>query len=1011
MPLGKEQIEEIALRVVSRLNADEAAGKPSADGDIFVPFDSKPDGKSRVSFEFETQAQLEDYLDQHPAADKKLHSVKPQKSRRGPAEAQPEERTIRLRDEQGKEHVVREQQIADYGWESHSVSLAQVTPHTKIFFADGASKLYSELTAEEKRKVDGAIKEGVAHTRGMNDYTKVNLDTLQKNMNRNLSRYSTGVREVRNNSSRPVGKTTSASLAKKMEKTGSALLERYAPAMTKVSRGKMETFVESYIGAVRSAIDDDSLKGIAESDIDEYFRSDIKTLLHQEIETRRRSMGDHGIRHAVANAMNSAKMLDELSKSGVAVSGIDKLMALSIQVNHDIGYTVGAVATDTSKGKLHKGYSTQLLDEGVARQERIFGTDRAREFINIVDTHDVNDINWETYPVASAVRLADSITLFGEDKVQDLFVRSPKALEVVGRMRLAAESGDEELALSLKKELHGIVDEGEYEEEDKEALHQQVSEMSESGFSTTLDILSRFSGRITELSYDGDAKKMIVGMKYSKEGEIVDSVFGDKTSARQFEKFIADMGTGESEGGVTDFKSNGRVAFSLRRDTETDSDKDGTTEHSEVLADFAKHTVRPTLSKARLALKEGDGKGALESLKNERDKFSDKEWLDIEKLFRENDGDLGAVYAALSKWPLLARELMYLGRGGSMDVKSSLNGGNSRRNSRVARIASSRWFSRFAGLTDEEKQEVVEKVKAKLNQGDDGKQDADEKSDDGKQDAAESYGYSVDGLDDEGETEEGETEEGETEEGETEEGETEEGDDTEITVDIDGTLDEAGTEAENAELEDEGSDEGIVEIPVGDAGLPDGEPGSEPAEQAGDLVEQMADGLEFEKDAQFQGGREDVLSLVRDTVKMVNSLVESLAGKEVQREASARRYAAIIDRVAASGYQCQRKDKDLMRDTGGVSKGRPREPNIKPPRERNRYKPQRQTSETRDRAMQDRDTRTSADKAQLLRGWQMQPKHRMPTDRNLGTRVHPDKSKFQKKQRKHDKAQLRREWQ
>jgi len=45
---------------------------------------------------------------------------------------------------------------------------------------------------------------------------------------------------------------------------------------------------------------------------------------------------------------------------------------------------------------------------------------------------------------------------------------------------------------------------------------------------------------------------------------------------------------------------------------------------------------------------------------------------------------------------------------------------------------------------------------------------------------------------------------------------------------------------------------------------------------------------------------------------------------------------AMIERVAKRGLQLQRKDKDLMSDTGGVSKGREREPEIRPSREENK---------------------------------------------------------------------------
>jgi len=58
----------------------------------------------------------------------------------------------------------------------------------------------------------------------------------------------------------------------------------------------------------------------------------------------------------------------------------------------------------------------------------------------------------------------------------------------------------------------------------------------------------------------------------------------------------------------------------------------------------------------------------------------------------------------------------------------------------------------------------------------------------------------------------------------------------------------------------------------------------------------------------------------------------------------------VRDVVAARGQQVRRKDKDLMRDTGGVSKGREREPTSKPPRDdsKSRYRQKKLTPEQQD---------------------------------------------------------------
>jgi len=72
------------------------------------------------------------------------------------------------------------------------------------------------------------------------------------------------------------------------------------------------------------------------------------------------------------------------------------------------------------------------------------------------------------------------------------------------------------------------------------------------------------------------------------------------------------------------------------------------------------------------------------------------------------------------------------------------------------------------------------------------------------------------------------------------------------------------------------------------------------------------------------------------------------------------RFEAIADSVArwvvaGRGNQVQRKDKDLMSDTGGISKGRDREPYLKPPRDdvKERYRDKRLNKDQKDEREED----------------------------------------------------------
>lgn len=72
----------------------------------------------------------------------------------------------------------------------------------------------------------------------------------------------------------------------------------------------------------------------------------------------------------------------------------------------------------------------------------------------------------------------------------------------------------------------------------------------------------------------------------------------------------------------------------------------------------------------------------------------------------------------------------------------------------------------------------------------------------------------------------------------------------------------------------------------------------------------------------------------------------------------------IAEKVAARGLQVNRKDKDLMSDTGGTSKGRDKKTPMKPPREdlKNRYRTKDKPSEEREKDIDrnhDKDTKAS----------------------------------------------------
>lgn len=627
----------------------------------------------------------------------------------------------------GEEIDINEKLVEQVGrneaknWKTSPVHKSQLTSDVLVKFPDGTSKKYKDLDDNEKQRVTDALEKGQAAHKGLNDYSKVDVTTFKSNMANNLSKYDNkDIEETKNESQDKANKENVDEFTKSAAKNAKSVIEKYSGAMSNVSRPMVENHTKNMITAISEGVKDGSLADVSQADLDDMIREDIKRLVHQEIETRGRSLGDHGIRHCTANSENSVNMLSQLKESGANITGKDKLMALTIQANHDMGYTMGQAAVDVmAKGAVGHQHNSGILSkdkEEQARYAKVFGKDAPR-MAEIIETHDSTDIDWEADPVASAVRLSDSIALFGKDKVQDLFLRSDKAIALACKLQLAASMApknpggepkrekfktDEDfskatekykinkaefdkpesqaqlkesrrLQSTVKEQLHGTIDEEEFDDNDKELLHKQVDEMTEEGFSTSMDILSRYSGRVKEIKFDKSSKVMNVDMGYSPEGQVLDGLFGDKMTHRQFGKFTDDMGSDKGsleavggDQGKTMFRSRktGKPIFQLNIDGF--SDKPESTAKTEAMKSFVKETARTDLNQARklmmpppAEIQKNIGK-AFDTLKKSRGKFSDEEWGKVESLFKDNADKPDVISKQLANWPVLKSERKFV---------------------------------------------------------------------------------------------------------------------------------------------------------------------------------------------------------------------------------------------------------------------------------------------------------------------------------------------------------------
>ena len=265
--------------------------------------------------------------------------------------------------------------------QSFKLDLGQIAPNDVVALPgpDGKSitKQFGDLTPAEREFTEKTLQTiGSFSHEGFSDYSTVDHKTFKANMARNLDfiadkKYP----ETANERTTPVRENAEAFKKTLAENLGN-LRRRYAVAVhSKAARQRLDEYADTLGRVIDEAVKDGSIGDVRECDLDAFIQEDMKLLVYQEMETRRRSMGDHGIRHLLGNALNSVALLDELRKGGISkdTDGMSKMLALTCQVNHDIGYSLGAVATDAGSGTYHKSYSGLIASQERDRYAKVFG--------------------------------------------------------------------------------------------------------------------------------------------------------------------------------------------------------------------------------------------------------------------------------------------------------------------------------------------------------------------------------------------------------------------------------------------------------------------------------------------------------------------------------------------------------------------------------------------------------------------------------------------------------------
>jgi hypothetical protein len=140
-------------------------------------------------------------------------------------------------------------------------------------------------------------------------------------------------------------------------------------------------------------------------------------LISQEHEAMARQLGDHGIHHIQGNIDMALDILDKVPGED---SDRAKAAVYVACVFHDTGYMTEPSRAFMDEG--HPRWSAEHYDENIRPiVAQAIGRRWAGQVTQIVATHAGTDIDWESDPVASAVRVADNAALFHREKLPPVF--------------------------------------------------------------------------------------------------------------------------------------------------------------------------------------------------------------------------------------------------------------------------------------------------------------------------------------------------------------------------------------------------------------------------------------------------------------------------------------------------------------------------------------------------------------------------------------------------------------
>lgn len=221
----------------------------------------------------------------------------------------------------------------------------------------------------------------------------------------------------------------------------SAEIASFADVLAPDSYGLLLRFVDETRALLDSAVRTQAMQGVDAVFSYELVRDLARKLVYQELVSRRRGMGDRGIRRIMANIQIGESMYAQLVPLGLA-GPRQRIMMRIIHVHQDLGHTAYAARVSFRGGRLHRAYGARIFVDETNRLRPLL-TPKELDLVRAaVATHSSEELPLSQEIVLALVRAADHLAPFSPFRVYKHLEGVAGASDYLDDMLDRARAGD-----------------------------------------------------------------------------------------------------------------------------------------------------------------------------------------------------------------------------------------------------------------------------------------------------------------------------------------------------------------------------------------------------------------------------------------------------------------------------------------------------------------------------------------------------------------------------------------